>query len=29
MPRSLNLWMAAGLLGLLDGAISISMEPFD
>jgi maltose/moltooligosaccharide transporter len=28
MPRSLNLWMAAGLLWLLDGAINISMEPF-
>ena len=28
MPRSLNLWMAAALLWLLDGAINISMEPF-
>lgn len=27
-PRSLNLWMAAALLWLLDGAINISMEPF-
>jgi maltose/moltooligosaccharide transporter len=28
MPRSLNLWMAAAALWLLDGAINISMEPF-
>ncbi|OLE31758.1 MAG: MFS transporter [Alphaproteobacteria bacterium 13_1_20CM_3_64_12] len=28
MPRSLNLWMAAGLLWLLDAAINVSMEPF-
>src|ERR1700758_4747542 len=28
MPRSPSLWMAAGLLWLLDGAINVSMEPF-
>jgi maltose/moltooligosaccharide transporter len=28
MPRSPNLWVAAGLLWLLDGAINVSMEPF-
>jgi maltose/moltooligosaccharide transporter len=28
MPRSVNLWMAAALLWLLDGAINVSMEPF-
>src|SRR5882762_4843621 len=28
MPRSLNLWMAAALLWLLDAAINVSMEPF-
>jgi len=28
MPRSPNLWVAAGLLWLLDAAINISMEPF-
>ncbi len=28
MPRSLNLWMAAGLLWMLDAAINVSMEPF-
>src|SRR3977135_1854254 len=27
MPRSLNLWMAAGLLWMLDAAINVSMEP--
>lgn len=28
MPRAPNLWVAAALLWLLDGAINISMEPF-
>ena len=28
MPRSPNLWVAAALLWLLDGAINVSMEPF-
>src|ERR1700675_210875 len=28
MPRSVNLWMAAALLWLLDAAINVSMEPF-
>jgi maltose/moltooligosaccharide transporter len=28
MPRAPNLWVAAGLLWLLDGAINVSMEPF-
>ncbi len=28
MPRSSTLWMAAGLLWLLDASINISMEPF-
>ncbi len=28
MPRAHNLWVAAALLWLLDGAINISMEPF-
>jgi len=28
MPRSPNLWAAAALLWLLDGAINVSMEPF-
>jgi maltose/moltooligosaccharide transporter len=28
MPRSPNLWIAAALLWLLDGAINVSMEPF-
>jgi maltose/moltooligosaccharide transporter len=28
MPRASNLWVAAALLWLLDGAINISMEPF-
>jgi maltose/moltooligosaccharide transporter len=28
MPRSPNLWVAAGLLWLLDAAINVSMEPF-
>jgi maltose/moltooligosaccharide transporter len=28
MPRSSALWMAAGLLWVLDGSINISMEPF-
>src|SRR5215472_9256199 len=28
MPRSPSLWVAAGLLWLLDGAINVSMEPF-
>src|SRR5438105_6155963 len=28
MPRSPGLWVAAGLLWILDGAINVSMEPF-
>ena len=28
MPRAPNLWVAAGLLWLLDGAINVAMEPF-
>lgn len=28
MPRAPNLWVAAALLWLLDGAINVSMEPF-
>ncbi|MDX2080432.1 MAG: MFS transporter [Terrimicrobiaceae bacterium] len=28
MPNSSTLWMAAGLLWLLDGSVNISMEPF-
>ena len=28
MPRSSTLWMAAGLLWILDSSINISMEPF-
>jgi maltose/moltooligosaccharide transporter len=28
MPRSGSLWVAAGLLWLLDGAINVAMEPF-
>jgi maltose/moltooligosaccharide transporter len=28
MPRAANLWVAAGLLWLLDGSINVSMEPF-
>lgn len=28
MPRSPTLWVAAGLLWMLDGAINVSMEPF-
>jgi maltose/moltooligosaccharide transporter len=28
MPRSPSLWVAAGLLWVLDGAINVSMEPF-
>lgn len=28
MPRASNLWVAAALLWLLDGAINVSMEPF-
>lgn len=28
MPNSSSLWMAAGLLWLLDGSVNISMEPF-
>ncbi|HEU5403133.1 MAG TPA: MFS transporter [Terriglobales bacterium] len=28
MPRSSALWMAAGLLWILDGSINVSMEPF-
>jgi maltose/moltooligosaccharide transporter len=28
MPRAPNLWVAAGLLWLLDGSINVSMEPF-
>jgi len=28
MPRSFTLWMAAGLLWILDASINISMEPF-
>jgi maltose/moltooligosaccharide transporter len=28
MPRSATLWMAAGLLWILDASINVSMEPF-
>ena len=28
MPRSSALWMAAGLLWILDASINVSMEPF-
>src|SRR5438309_10181942 len=28
MPRSPGLWVAAGLLWILDGAINVSLEPF-
>ena len=28
MPRAPNLWVAAGLLWLLDGSINVAMEPF-
>lgn len=28
MPNSSSIWMAAGLLWMLDGAVNISMEPF-
>jgi maltose/moltooligosaccharide transporter len=28
MPRSASLWMAAGLLWILDGSVNVSMQPF-